>query len=176
MMFLFTSTVTAGVYRWVDDQGQVHFSDQPSQGAKQVELRETSVYTPPADQQLESNVSRGGEESEGADPEFSYSSIAIVAPEADEPIRSNAGQVDISVELQPGLQPGHLIRVFLDDTQAAEDLDTTQISLQDVDRGTHKLSVAVIDPEGRELKRSDTINFHVLRVAAPRAQPFGGGG
>lgn len=166
--------VLSGVYQWVDDQGQVHFSDQPVSGAKEIQLRESTVYTPPSlPDSTAGSPSNDGDNEQGV--AGAYDSIAIVSPSPDEPIRSNEGQVNISVELIPGLRAGHKIRVYLDGTQASDDLDSTQISLQEVDRGTHTLGVGVVDANGEELKRSETISFHLLRIAAPKVQPFGGG-
>jgi len=41
-----TVAQAAGVYRWVDNDGQIHYSDHPTNGSESVELRESSVYTP----------------------------------------------------------------------------------------------------------------------------------
>lgn len=35
----FSTTLSAQVYRWVDDSGKVHFSDQPQNGAQSVNIR-----------------------------------------------------------------------------------------------------------------------------------------
>ena len=110
-------------------------------------------------------------------PRAKYTSIEVVAPEEDESIRSNEGEVNIAVVLRPKLASGHNLRVYLDGTPAAEELPTTQITLQNVDRGTHTLEAAVVDENGAELMRSDSVTFHLLRAAvgAPRAAPLGGG-
>jgi hypothetical protein len=45
---------------------------------------------------------------------------------------------------------------------------TTSVStvvLQNVDRGTHKLQVQIIDANGQLKKSSPAIEFHMLRVA-----------
>lgn len=176
LIILITASVSvaAPVYRWVDADGQVHFSDQPVTGAKKITLRESTIYSAPVSPETVAGSAAGGEAED--DTPFAYETIAIVNPETDQAIRSNEGQVNVSIELQPGLQPGHKIRVYLDGTQASDDLATTQISLQEVDRGTHSLEVGVIDDKGLELKRSDAVSFHVLRIAAPRVGPFGGSG
>lgn len=176
LIALITASVSAvaTVYRWVDADGQVHFSDQPVTGAKKITLRESTIYSAPVLPETVTDTAVGG--GGGEQKPFAYETLSVVNPEADQPIRSNEGQVNISIELQPGLQPGHKIRVYLDGTQAAEDLATTQISLQEVDRGTHSLEVGVIDESGKELKRSGAVSFHLLRVAAPRVGPFGGSG
>ena len=166
----------AAVYRWVDPTGQVHFSDQPTPGSERIELRESSVYSP-AQPPPAQTTGEGPADAAGEPPKpVKYTRIDVVSPEEDEALRSNEGEVSISLELRPGLAPEHKIRLFLDGTPAGEDLPTTQITLQNVDRGTHSLEAAVVDAGGAELLRSDAVTFHLLRAAVggPRAAPAGG--
>jgi len=167
---------TAGVYRWVDENGQAHFSDQPRSGAVQIKLKETSVYTPPSleDTESSSQTEQQDNAEEKTGEVIEYESIAVVSPENNQVVRSEGGALDISVELRPGLQPGHKIRVYLDGNQAAQDLDATQITLQNTDRGTHSIAVGVIDENNKELKRSGAVSFHMIRLAEPRTAPFEG--
>ena len=57
------------------------------------------------------------------------------------------------------------IRIYLDGNKASGELPTTQVTLQNVERGTHSLAVAVVDATGRELIRSPASNFHLRRLA-----------
>ncbi len=158
----------AGVYRWVDPTGQVHYSDQPGQGAEEVKLREPTVYTP---QPIHNPGSTPA--SKPVDTP-TYKSMAIAMPENDEAIRSNEGLVDVSLLLEPALAKGHRIRIYLDGQPASGELTTTQITLQNVDRGTHTLQASVVDAQGNEVIRSPSVTFHLLRVTAPRKAPRAG--
>lgn len=180
VLLFISMTTVGGVYRWVDANGQIHFSDKPHRGAEQIQLKQTSVYTPP-DSVTNEEKPNGADEPPAAEPEqtgentgTAYESIAIVSPEKNQVVRSSDGTVNISIDLRPGLQEGHKIRVFLNGTQAAEDLAATQITLQDMDRGTHSLEVGAVTDQGEVLIRSGSINFHMLRVAEPRKAPFEG--
>lgn len=169
------SSVMAGVYRWVDPTGQVHYSDQPGIGAKEVELREPTVYTPV--QTTPAPTTSGGVAGQDKPAEsVNYQSMVITAPANDESIRSNEGMVSVAVELEPALFKGHKVRVYLDGTPASGELATTSITLQNVDRGTHTLQAGVIDGQGKELIRGPSVTFHMLRMTAPRAAPFSRGG
>jgi len=169
------SSVLAGVYRWVDPTGQVHYSDQPGVGAKEVELREATVYTPVQPINAPTTSGSGAGQDKPADT-VSYQSMTITAPADDEAIRSNEGMVSVTVALEPVLFKGHKIRVYLDGTPASGELATTSITLQNVDRGTHTLQASVIDAQGKELIRAPSVTFHMLRIAPPRAAPFSRGG
>jgi len=180
LLFLITCTgyATAGVYRWIDENGQINFSDKLQAGAEQIELKETSVYTPPVgsepEEDSQTEQDEQTDEKKSDDAPVGYELISIALPENNQVLRSNEGNADISVELRPGLQPGHKIRIYLDGSPTANDLDTTQITLQNTDRGTHSLEVSVIDENGKELIRSSAVSFHMLRLAEPSTAPFGG--
>ena len=64
-----TVAQAASVYRWVDSDGQIHYSDLPSAGSEAVELRESSVYTPRElpDINREEEAEPTGEEAEPTD-------------------------------------------------------------------------------------------------------------
>ena len=48
---------------------------------------------------------------------------------------------------------------------------STSFSFTNVDRGTHTLAVAVVDGDGKELIRSATTTFHMLRAAVGAPVP-----
>ncbi len=167
------SPLWAGVYRWVDPTGQVHYSDQPGIGAKEIELREPTVYTPV---NPSSPAATGTTDQQQPADAVEYTAMTITSPADDEAIRSNPGTVDVAIELEPALFKGHKVRIYLDGSAASGELDATNVTLQNVDRGTHTLQAAVVDAGGRELIRSAAITFHMLRIATPRVGPFSGGG
>ncbi len=53
-------------------------------------------------------------------PLFHYDLLRILVPEPDATIRSNAGDIIVSVTNEPGLQPGHRYRLLLDGQPTAE--------------------------------------------------------
>ena len=161
LMMLGTLPVSAAVYKWVDGSGQVHYGDQPSRGATEVELPETMVYTPPEYNTDENEDAESGDQT-NAVAGGPYKSLAIVQPSNDETIRSNNGNVAVSIEIIPGLVEGNKFVVYLDGSQVGE-LTTPQITLQNVDRGTHSLEIAVTDGAGREIVRSAAVSFHLRR-------------
>lgn len=168
-----TVAQAASVYRWVDNDGQIHYSDRQTNGSESVELRESSVYTPRELPDISQDEEAADtDEEEGLEGEESgYESLRVVVPENDETVRSNEGQVRVSIELQPGLAEGHKIRLYLDGSKASGELPTTQVTLQNVERGTHSLAVAVVDATDRELIRSPATTFHLKRLAVLKPLP-----
>ena len=102
-----------------------------------------------------------------AAPPMNYSAPRIVRPKNADTIHDNTGTAPIEVTLQPPLnaKAGHRIRVILDDALQTGAWSTTRFSLQQVDRGTHTLRVIVTDGEGKELARSEPIEFYMWQAS-----------
>ena len=71
----------APTYRWVDAQGQVHYSDRPVEGAQEVELKDIQSYTPPAIDTASVNAnSTPAQTPAAADDGAVPKTVSIVAP------------------------------------------------------------------------------------------------
>lgn len=142
------------VYRWTDERGQAHFSDQPREGATQVEVGEPVVVPPPA-------VSSPERPPQPEQQPEAYRRFQIVVPASEATIRDNQGQVPVSIVIEPALRAGHAIEIRLDGKPYGTDPRTrsTRFTLNNVDRGEHRLTVVVVDREGREQARSESTFF-----------------
>ncbi|MCI0401806.1 MAG: DUF4124 domain-containing protein [Gammaproteobacteria bacterium] len=152
-------SASAAVYRWVDENGNVVYSDKPQPGAEAIEMREIqTIQAPPVAPITAKEVP--------PPPEFpGYEQVAIVSPENDAAVRENAGNVTVTVALEPALQTtlGHRIALFVDGAQVSEPGTATQFSLINMDRGTHTLEAKVIDSDGKAIASSPPSEFHLLR-------------
>ncbi len=167
--FLCIAVLAAGVanatevFRWVDSDGTVHFSDRPQEGAERVEIRQPSTFQAPP-------VRRSGRpaetEPEAAEPAFSYESLEIVSPGQEEVLWNIEGEMDVSMRLQPRLQPGHSLRLFLDD-RPVEGLPagSTRARLSGVYRGVHVLRAEVLDRGGQVMLASQPVTFAVQQTS-----------
>jgi len=166
MLCLCSSVASAEVFRSIGEDGAVLYSDKPSPGAEPVDVPPPSSYTPPTLPTVRSTPSPsvGDAQSKEATTD-TYQTFALATPTPDEPIRQNAGNVPFSFEVSPALRAGHRIRVLLDGLPVQEATDPFG-SLENVDRGTHTLAGELIDDNGRVIARTDSVEFHLLRVTA----------
>lgn len=159
----------ATVYKWTDEKGLVHFSDEPHPGAERLEVGQPSVYNPPPVDL------RSGERP--ASTAIGYMDFSIAQPQPEATIRNNPGTVMVRFRIEPELRGGDQIRVLLDgkpvDTGA-----TTIVALQRVDRGTHTLSAVVEDKAGAVVARAAPVTFYMHRpsVNIPANKPPASGG
>lgn len=148
----------AAVYKQVDEQGNVSYSDAPAteNGHKPLKLPGLSVMPalPPA---VEGSTSVGEDNAD----QVKYR-VTPVSPANDAALRSNNGLVVLKVALEPPLQVGHQIQWFMDGVLRSQGEQTT-IELQNMDRGTHTWMAAVVNRQAQVLSRSEAITFHLLR-------------
>lgn len=155
--------VTAALYRWVDEQGNVVLSDRPPppgvQGHEIEALEPLNIVSPPP----ESSRTEYPEQIRGEET-APYDRIYFVSPQDDEAVRANDGNVTIVVGVEPGLSlhPGHVIVLSLDGREVARG-DDTEIRLENLDRGTHELQAEIRNRSDKVLETSSPIRFHVLR-------------
>jgi hypothetical protein len=155
----------AEVWRWVDDNGVVHFSDRPRPGAERVELNPAQTFTPPP-VPARPERSSAQEQAAQADQEGPrYTGLRVVSPSAGETLWNIGGQLNVRLEVEPGLAPGHQLRVLLDGQRVETPRGATQFTLSEVYRGEHTLSASVMDERGRELVASEPVTFYVQQAS-----------
>jgi hypothetical protein len=152
----------AEVFRWVDEDGVVHFSDRPHEGAETVELPKAQTFSAPAASRQRQTI----EEEPDPAVEEGYTGLRILSPGQDEVLWNTGGIVDVRVAAEPQLQTGHSIQLFLDG-QPVAGLEGGQSNGQitDVFRGTHDLYAEIHDANGNGLFRSVAISFTVQQTS-----------
>lgn len=152
-----TAAAAEEAYRWVDEDGVVHYSDRPREGAESIELPAPNVATVRRVPQ-----SRAADD-DGEEPEeeqtTGYTSIEIASPKAEETLWNIEGVLNVSVALQPGLRPGHQVRAYFDGEM--QPVSGTSFQVQEVWRGVHNIQVEVVDSTGKLMIRSEPNRFYV---------------
>jgi len=158
--------VLADVFRWVDDDGVVHFSDRPHEGAEIVALPEAQTFSAPATSRQQQPAEPAAESGEDAAEEVGYKSLRIIGPGQDEVLWNTGGAVNVQIDLEPQLQAGHNVLLFLDDQVVSELAgDQRSFQLSEVFRGTHSLRAEIHDANGEGVFRSTAITFTVQQTS-----------
>jgi len=162
---LATASVLAQAYRWVDEDGIIHYSDRPVEGAELVQLSEYSRNTG-ARLYRERPTRPAADEEQADDQPFRYENLSISSPGPEETLWNIEGVLDVSLTLRPGLQSGHQVRAYFDGQQRT--VSGTSFQIEDVFRGVHNIQVEVIDNTGRLMIRSETNRFYVQQNVVTR--------
>jgi hypothetical protein len=162
------ATASAEVFRRVGPDGEVYFSDQPGPDAEQIKVTPAQAISMPPSELTETtaqpdNEAAGQQEEEAV----AYTVFSIISPASEEAVRANDGNVTIHLMLQPGLAPGHSIKLKVDgeDGKDMNIVDTTTIELVNMSRGRHAVEATVVNDKGKELIQTDPVSFDVLRVS-----------
>jgi hypothetical protein len=151
----------AQIYRTVDEQGNVVFSDQPPPAGaegEQVELQPLNTTPPP---EPPPEPAPGPEEEE--EPAAAEYGVAITAPPNETTIPMGPGNFSVSGVVRPSLGEGHRLQLYMDGTPWGEPQTASSWSLTNVFRGAHDITIAVVDSEGKQLAASDPVRVYVLR-------------
>jgi hypothetical protein len=154
-----SGSVLAAVYKSVDAQGNVVYTDERQGNAKPLDLPPLSTIPPP--KSLNLTPAKNGTDDVGTN----YEQISIVSPTQDATVRDSPGNVAVSVALKPALNKaaGHRIQYYLDGQTQGEPTTSKQTAFQELDRGTHTVEAAVVDSSGKELLRSSANRFYLHR-------------
>lgn len=160
-----TLVLADGAWKWTDAEGVVQYSDVPVEGAEQVNISEYSRTTGARISRQAPPVNPANANTP-AETAFSYDSITIASPAAEETLWNIEGVLNVSVNLSPGLQSGHRIRAYFDGAESA--VAGTNFSINEVHRGVHNLQVEVIDATGKLMIRSQPNRFYVQQNQVKR--------
>ena len=136
----------AGMYRWVDPQGGVHFGDTPpAEGAEPIQLQGIR----PPDKSKTAVDSPASAEADTPPAGDGNTQLTVVQPTQAATVLSAGGEVVLQVMLEPKLQAGHYLEVTLDGVAVGGKQSTNVMVLQSVARGRHVLQVSMFDADGK---------------------------
>lgn len=159
LMWICSVAAAATVYKWVDDNGVVHYSDQPHENAEKVPLKAPQTYTAPKLPATPAQPEKTG--SAPQKPAQLYQSCAISEPTPDQ-MYMNTDTVTAGVTTQPAVRPGDTAVVTLDGQRVpGVPASGGQFTISPVDRGTHSIQVTIQDPNGAAICSSPAVTFHV---------------
>ena len=158
-LLLLTTAAGAQVYRHVDENGNVTFSDRPQEpGDEELTVQQPNTSTPPPSNAYPKPPPKSKKEKETA----SYT-VSITSPENETIIPRGPGNFSVSASVEPSLKSGHKLQLLMDGAPRQEPQAGTSWALTNVFRGEHSISVAVVDGEGKTLASSESIKVYVFR-------------
>lgn len=149
----------ATVYRWVDADGVVHFSDQPGPGAEKIVisggssrgvLGQTQQPQSPQDQPR------------APTPEFAGVTVAITAP-APGQVFSGAETISAYLSIQPDPASPVTVSWSLNGSPVGDGQGSQSLVLPQLPRGSYTLTAKITDPDTGQSKSAEPVTFNVLR-------------
>ncbi|MCK8078604.1 DUF4124 domain-containing protein [Vibrio sp. 1CM2L] len=144
------------VYTWVDEDGVLHFSDNPSaQDAEALRLPDVQASAPapkfeastPVDVAASSTTktatpAKTQAEAEATEREVpTQLALTMLTPVHDQTIRNNRGLIPIQIELNRKLGIGEQLQLMLDGRRYGAPQTQPIWELKGIDRGTHTIAI-----------------------------------
>ncbi|MDB6090933.1 MAG: uncharacterized protein JWN85_3717 [Gammaproteobacteria bacterium] len=160
MSIVCTAAIAGTVYKWVDEDGVTHYSDQPHENAQKVQLAAPQTYAAPRPPARPRPPSSRDSSPQPAAP---YQSCALLSP-VNEQTLPTALSVPASVRLDPQQRAGDQVFLLLDGARMPG-LPTSgdSFTISPIERGTHTLQAVVLDSNGQLVCQSAPVTFNVLQ-------------
>jgi Domain of unknown function (DUF4124) len=145
------------VYKWVDADGVVHYSDQAVPGAEKIytssAAKSGTVVPPPG------SPNPAAKRPPGTRLEFTQ--FAITSPAANQTFFGDE-VVGVNLELAPGLKPNQIITWHLNGKQLTDQpTDAASFALPRLDRGAYAIAATVTDQSTGESQSTPSVTFYV---------------
>ena len=177
LLFLVAGSAIAAVYKHVDENGTIRYTDQPpSKNAKPLDL--PPVQTIGSDAVAsEADTSKEEEESPGATPaRAGYTRVELTSPSADQVFNNANPQVLASITIEPDLQPGDRVIFLVDGLPFAAPAGQTSTELSGLERGSHSVQAVVVNASNAIQAETDAASFHLHQPSSAKPEFDPGGG
>lgn len=171
LSLLISISASAQVYKWVDEKGVVHYTDQPpTQNAKPAKLPPLQTYKGGA---VPNNLDKFAKPVAGSKAAASgAATIKILSPGPDETYRSDSeSSVPVSVLVSPSLAEGEMLAYYLNGAVQGAPTRSASFTINNVERGSHNISVGLVSAGGQEIARSATVTVHMKQNVIQKAPP-----
>jgi len=159
MLVIFAIPVPAAaqIYKWVDADGNVVYSDVPNNQAEEINPPEVNTVPMP---KLPPRPA-----AEEKDEPAGYNHFSIASPRNDEVVRDNNGRLTIVLQTRPELQGGHYFSILIDGYVMVKKSTQYRVTVEDISRGEHKITALLRDANGKTLATSKPVIVHMKRAS-----------
>jgi hypothetical protein len=152
----------AVIYKWVDADGIIHYSDQASPGAEKIYTSAPNIASSPRPQPTVGGQLAPPKPITGG---LNYTDFSITAPLNNQTFFGD-DVISVHLSLAPAVRPNHAITWHLNGKQLEFPPDAVSFVLPHLDRGTYALAASITDQQSSESQSSNTVTFFVRQPSA----------
>ena len=159
ILVLIACQAHAEIYKSINADGEVVYSDTPTQGSERLKMPALPTYTPPPVAPPSFTPTQAPEKKDY------YESFVFVSPANEDTVRNNLGILNIQVSVTPALlgRLRHRVQFFLNGEPYGTPVGNTSLTISNLDRGEYTLSAAIVDTDGNVLISTGDIVVHMKR-------------
>lgn len=152
---LLAAEASARIYKVVQPDGSVMFTNEPGAGGEPVNLRQTTIIP---------GLSSGRKSTPAylvQSGDVHYAALAIVSPQEGYRLEDPAATLMVSLAALPALGANDEVRLLVDGEPWGVSGPILGFELADLAEGSHTLQAQVLAPSGEVKKASRTITVHI---------------
>jgi len=163
LSFLLCSTgvVNAQIYKTYDKNGNVIFSDVPSNSAEQVEEKPIAII-PALPKKIIEEKTKPLKKNDGSVPK-AYK-LTVSGLEQDATLRKEQEAFQAGVQFEPPLHKNHTLLIALDGKDLGKNNFAPKIEPNQLDRGQHRLDIKIVDQNQKTIQ-TETFDFFIQQAA-----------
>ncbi|MDN3637402.1 DUF4124 domain-containing protein [Simiduia curdlanivorans] len=156
----------AQVYKTTDENGRTVYTDRPSDDAESVEMREINTAPP-------ISARPNTRQSKAEKPALDYR-VHITSPENETYLTPGERNLTVAFMVNQPLVDGVRAQLLSNGSPVGSSTTGSSITLPEVERGEHQVSVIIYDSEDQILAESAPITVYSHRTTVPKAKPKSG--
>jgi len=161
VMLFAVPVMAASVYRHVDADGNVVYSDEPQAGHR-VDLKPITVVDPVKTE----TRTRSAEPTAASASAIDYARFTITSPSNGQTLPTGqAGNVQVKLAIEPALQQGDRVQLRVDGEVRQSPLHTSVFALSQLERGEHRLQAELVDAKGQVRLSTPAVTLYVQRAS-----------
>ncbi|PQJ64948.1 DUF4124 domain-containing protein [Photobacterium angustum] len=163
-------THASTIYSWTDENGVVHFTDQPqTPDATAYPLSVTEV-SGNIEQTADTIDTQTTDITVVEEPAKTITTVSLVSPMHEQTIRNNEGIINIHAVTNSKLNNQTQAQLVLDGVVKGEPQTELTWTLDNIDRGSHQLQIQLVKG-GKVIASSDSITVYLHRATVKANKP-----
>ncbi|WP_422767017.1 DUF4124 domain-containing protein [Photobacterium leiognathi subsp. mandapamensis] len=165
-----SSAQASTIYSWTDENGVVHFTDQPqTPDATAYPLSVTEV-SGNIEQTADTIATQAADVAVVKEPAKTITTVSLVSPMHEQTIRNNEGIINIHAVTNSKLNNQTQAQLVLDGVVKGDPQTELTWTLDNVDRGSHQLQIQLVKG-GKVIASSDSITVYLHRATVKANKP-----
>ncbi|WP_305810858.1 DUF4124 domain-containing protein [Photobacterium leiognathi] len=165
-----SSAQASTIYSWTDENGVVHFTDQPqTPDATAYPLSVTEV-SGNIEQTADTIAAQTTDVAVVEEPAKTITTVSLVSPMHEQTIRNNEGIINIHAVTNSKLNNQTQAQLVLDGVVKGDPQTELTWTLNNVDRGSHQLQIQLVKG-GKVIASSDSITVYLHRATVKANKP-----
>ena len=144
----------AAIYKHVDANGNISYSDQPAKGSTKVKLAPSTTFSQPT---LATTPAQNKKAKSTAEL---YKSFAI-ANVPDQTTYQNQRFIPVAFSIDPALKEGDTVQLMVNSQLVGEPSTRLSMGLQNLERGTYEIQGVVLNKDKKVIQSTQPVTIYV---------------